>query len=102
MPLPSRASQNVVKLLVPMLEFNLSYRERGIMDREKVLIFDTSLRDGEQAPGCSMNIEEKLLLARKLQRLGVDIIEAGFPVASPGDADAVRLVAGEVEGPIIA
>ena len=68
----------------------------------KVLIFDTSLRDGEQAPGCSMNTEEKLLLARKLQRLGVDIIEAGFPVASPGDADAVRLVASEVEGPIIA
>ena len=72
------------------------------MEREKVLIFDTSLRDGEQAPGCSMNTEEKLLLAGKLQRLGVDIIEAGFPVASPGDAEAVRLVASEVEGPIIA
>ncbi len=72
------------------------------MERERVLIFDTSLRDGEQAPGCSMNIEEKLLLARKLQLLGVDIIEAGFPVASPGDAEAVRLIASEVEGPIIA
>lgn len=72
------------------------------MERKKLLIFDTSLRDGEQAPGCSMNIQEKLLLARKLQRLGVDIIEAGFPVASPGDAEAVRLIAGEVEGPIIA
>jgi 2-isopropylmalate synthase len=72
------------------------------MEREKVLIFDTSLRDGEQAPGCSMNIEEKLLFARKLQRLGVDIIEAGFPIASPGDAEAVRLVASEVQGPIIA
>jgi 2-isopropylmalate synthase len=72
------------------------------MEREKVLIFDTSLRDGEQAPGCSMKVEEKLLLARKLQRLGVDIIEAGFPVASPGDAEAVRLVASEIEGPIIA
>jgi 2-isopropylmalate synthase len=69
---------------------------------ERVLILDTSLRDGEQAPGCSMKMEEKLLLARKLQRLGVDIIEAGFPVASPGDAEAVRLVANEVEGPIIA
>jgi 2-isopropylmalate synthase len=72
------------------------------MDREKVLIFDTSLRDGEQAPGCSMKPAEKLLLARKLQHLGVDIIEAGFPVASPGDHDAVRGVASEVEGPIIA
>ena len=69
------------------------------MVRDKLLIFDTSLRDGEQAPGCSMAVKEKLLLARKLQRLGVDIIEAGFPVASPGDAEAVRSVAGEVEGP---
>jgi 2-isopropylmalate synthase len=58
------------------------------MDRERLLILDTSLRDGEQAPGCSMNTKEKLLLARKLQLLGVDIIEAGFPVASPGEAEA--------------
>ena len=72
------------------------------MERERVLIFDTSLRDGEQAPGCSMNTEEKLVFARKLQKLGVDIIEAGFPIASSGDADAVRRVAMEVEGPIIA
>jgi 2-isopropylmalate synthase len=72
------------------------------MEREKVLILDTSLRDGEQAPGCSMNNDEKLLLARKLRLLGVDIIEAGFPVASPGDAEAVRLIASEVKGPIIA
>jgi 2-isopropylmalate synthase len=72
------------------------------MEHERVLILDTSLRDGEQAQGCSMNIKEKLQLARKLQLLGVDIIEAGFPVASPGEAEAVRLIAGEVEGPIIA
>jgi len=72
------------------------------MDRERVLIFDTSLRDGEQAPGCSMNTQEKLSLARQLQRLGVDVIEAGFPIASPGDADAVGLIAMEVRGPIIA
>lgn len=72
------------------------------MDPDRVLIFDTSLRDGEQAPGCSMNGEEKLVLARKLQRLGVDIIEAGFPVASAGDAEAVRRVATEIEGPTIA
>ena len=49
---------------------------------ERVLIFDTTLRDGEQSPGCSMNTEEKLVLARQLERLGVDIIEAGFPIAS--------------------
>jgi len=72
------------------------------MEPDRVLIFDTSLRDGEQAPGCSMNTAEKLVLARKLQRLGVDIIEAGFPIASSGDAEAVRRVAAEVEGPIIA
>jgi 2-isopropylmalate synthase len=72
------------------------------MEPDRVLIFDTSLRDGEQAPGCSMNTEEKLVLARKLQRLGVDIIEAGFPIASAGDAEAVGRVAAEVEGPIIA
>jgi 2-isopropylmalate synthase len=72
------------------------------LERERVLIFDTSLRDGEQAPGCSMSADEKLLLARKLQRLGVDIIEAGFPIASSGDAEGVRRVATEVQGPIIA
>ncbi len=71
------------------------------MSDERVLIFDTTLRDGEQAPGCSMNIEEKLVLAKQLARLGVDVIEAGFPVASPGDFEAVRAVAREVEGPII-
>jgi len=72
------------------------------MQRDRVLIFDTSLRDGEQAPGCSMNGVEKLLFAQKLQALGVDIIEAGFPIASAGDAEAVRRIASEVHGPIIA
>jgi 2-isopropylmalate synthase len=59
---------------------------------ERVLIFDTSLRDGEQAPGCSMTVDEKLRLAQKLEALGVDIIEAGFPVASTGDFEAVQRV----------
>jgi 2-isopropylmalate synthase len=72
------------------------------MDRERVLIFDTSLRDGEQAPGCSMSAKDKLLFARKLQVLGVDSIEAGFPIASPGDFEAVRMIASEIDGPIIA
>jgi 2-isopropylmalate synthase len=61
-----------------------------------VRIFDTTLRDGEQSPGCSMNLQEKLVLARQLERLGVDVIEAGFPIASEGDFEAVRAVAGEL------
>ena len=65
-------------------------------DKNHVYIFDTSLRDGEQSPGNSMNTEEKLLLARQLERLGVDIIEAGFPIASEGDFDAVRQIAREL------
>ena len=60
---------------------------------ERVRIFDTTLRDGEQSPGCSMNLGEKLKLARKLEELGVDIIEAGFPIASDGDFAAVQAVA---------
>jgi 2-isopropylmalate synthase len=59
---------------------------------EKLVIFDTTLRDGEQAPGFSMRIEEKIRLARQLETLGVDIIEAGFPIASEADAEAVRQV----------
>jgi 2-isopropylmalate synthase len=62
---------------------------------ERIKIFDTTLRDGEQSPGCSMNLGEKVRLARRLQTLGVDIIEAGFPIASDGDFEAVRAVAAE-------
>jgi 2-isopropylmalate synthase len=65
------------------------------MKSERVRIFDTTLRDGEQSPGCSMNLKEKVRLARKLQSLGVDIIEAGFPIASDGDFAAVKAVAAE-------
>jgi 2-isopropylmalate synthase len=65
------------------------------MTSERVKIFDTTLRDGEQSPGCSMGLKEKVALARKLQSLGVDIIEAGFPVASDGDFAAVKAVAAE-------
>ncbi len=61
----------------------------------RVTIFDTTLRDGEQSPGCSMNLEEKVRLARQLEQLGVDVIEAGFPIASEGDFEAVRAVAAE-------
>jgi 2-isopropylmalate synthase len=62
---------------------------------ERIKIFDTTLRDGEQSPGCSMNLGEKVKLARRLQALGVDVIEAGFPIASDGDFEAVRAVAAE-------
>jgi len=66
-----------------------------------IKIFDTTLRDGEQSPGASMNIDEKLLLARQLARLGVDIIEAGFAYSSKGDFEAIKNIAGEVAGPTI-
>ncbi|MEE8516990.1 MAG: 2-isopropylmalate synthase, partial [Alphaproteobacteria bacterium] len=59
-------------------------------DNNRVVIFDTTLRDGEQSPGASMNIEEKLRIARVLEELGVDVIEAGFPIASNGDFEAVH------------
>src|SRR3954463_7721215 len=72
------------------------------MDPDRVLIFDTTLRDGEQSPGISLNTAEKLDIAHQLARLGVDVIEAGFPIASPGDFEAVQGIAREVEGPVIA
>ena len=71
-------------------------------DATEVRIFDTTLRDGEQSPGFSMNIDEKLRMARQLDALGVDILEAGFPIASAADAEAVRAVAGLVRRPIVA
>ena len=61
------------------------------MSAERIAIFDTTLRDGEQSPGCSMNLKEKLLMARQLETLGVDVIEAGFPIASEGDFAAVNV-----------
>ena len=66
-----------------------------------VRIFDTTLRDGEQSPGATMNIEEKLVIARQLERLGVDIIEAGFAASSEGDFEAVQRVAGAVTKPVV-
>ncbi|MEW6660818.1 MAG: 2-isopropylmalate synthase [Bacillota bacterium] len=69
---------------------------------KRVYIFDTTLRDGEQSPGVSLNIKEKLEIAHQLARLGVDVVEAGFPIASKGDFDAVTAIAKEVKGPTIA
>src|SRR5579862_5064028 len=71
-------------------------------ERARITVFDTTLRDGEQSPGCSMNQEEKLRLAQQLDRLGVDVIEAGFPIASDGDFESVKAIANAVRRPIIA
>jgi 2-isopropylmalate synthase len=70
-------------------------------DPNRVLVFDTTLRDGEQSPGISLNTQEKLEIAQQLARLGVDVIEAGFPITSPGDFEAVQTIARQVDGPII-
>src|SRR5436305_12534736 len=69
---------------------------------ERITVFDTTLRDGEQSPGCSMNVQEKLRLAHQLDRLGVDVIEAGFPIASEGDFAAVQAIAATIRRPTIA
>ena len=73
----------------------------GREDSNRVLIFDTTLRDGEQSPGISLNRQEKLEIAHQLARLGVDVIEAGFPITSPGDFESVEAISREVEGPVI-
>ena len=72
------------------------------LKKERILIFDTTLRDGEQSPGASLNIKEKLEVAEQLERLGVDIIEAGFPISSPGDFEAVKLISRKIRKPVIA
>ena len=71
------------------------------MSAERVRIFDTTLRDGEQAPGCSMTLREKLRVAKALSELNVDIIEAGFPAASPGDFESVKAIADANFGPVV-
>ena len=68
---------------------------------KNILIFDTTLRDGEQSPGASLTVNEKVIIAEQLAKLGVDVIEAGFPIASPGDFEAVKAIAKTVEGPVI-
>src|SRR6188474_993088 len=72
------------------------------MAESRLVIFDTTLRDGEQAPGFSLRVDEKVRLARQLDALGVDIIEAGFPIASEADAEAVRRVGEVVTRPVVA
>ena len=73
----------------------------GVEDPNRVHIFDTTLRDGEQSPGISLNTQEKVEIAQQLARLGVDVIEAGFPITSPGDFEAVESISRNIEGPVI-
>jgi len=74
----------------------------GAIDDNRVIIFDTTLRDGEQSPGFSMNLDEKLRMAEQLADLGVDVLEAGFPIASTGDFESVQAIAAAIRGPVIA
>ena len=74
---------------------------KDVAEQNRVHIFDTTLRDGEQSPGISLNTQEKVEIAQQLARLGVDVIEAGFPITSPGDFEAVREISQRVEGPVI-
>lgn len=75
--------------------------DRAGAPEDRVKIFDTTLRDGEQSPGISLNAQEKLEIAQQLARLGVDVIEAGFPITSPGDLEAVQLISQQVDGPVV-
>ena len=75
---------------------------RRINEMRRIVVLDTTLRDGEQAPGCSMNLPEKIEVAKRLERLGVDIIEAGFPASSPGDLEAVKAIAEKIKNCTVA
>ncbi|RLC86397.1 MAG: 2-isopropylmalate synthase, partial [Chloroflexi bacterium] len=75
--------------------------ESGVRAQDTVRIFDTTLRDGEQSPGAALNVDEKLEIARALEEMGVDIIEAGFPISSPGDFRAVQRISQEIRGCVI-
>ena len=79
---------------------NKNFRSK-IFRMKKILIFDTTLRDGEQSPGASLTVQEKLIIAKQLAKLNVDIIEAGFPISSDGDFESVKLIAQNVNGPVI-
>ena len=91
-------------LLIFREEISISWaaQEALVAGRERVTIFDTTLRDGEQSPGCSMTPQEKLRMARQLERLGVDVLEAGFPISSDGDFAAVHAIARDIRRPVIA
>ena len=80
----------------------LEHPSFGKLDDNRIIMFDTTLRDGEQSPGFSMNLQEKLRMAEALAELGVDVMEAGFPIASPGDFESVQEIARNIRAPVIA
>src|SRR5437763_5535421 len=75
------------------IQMGITHPSFGKLDADRIIIFDTTLRDGEQSPGFSMNLHEKLRMAEALAELGVDVMEAGFPIASPGDFESVKSIA---------
>ena len=99
--LPAKCGFSVDFLLPNQQDMVNEHGRRNMSDNRKIIVFDTTLRDGEQSPGCSMNIAEKLEVGRALAAMGVDVIEAGFPITSPGDFDAVQAVCSEIRGPVI-
>ena len=88
-------------LLLYFQNANVSIQNESVMNKEKVYVFDTTLRDGEQVPGCQLNTIEKIEVAKELESLGVDIIEAGFPISSPGDFNSVVEISKAVKEPVI-
>jgi len=80
----------------------VGHSEPHVPETDRVIVFDTTLRDGEQSPGATLTADEKLEVADALVALGVDVIEAGFPAASPGDFEAVRAIAARVKGATVA
>ncbi len=98
-PPTTQMDLSIIPLPQRLLHTHLTWKKT--MKRNYVRIFDTTLRDGEQAPGASMTINEKVEIAHHLARLGVDVIEAGFPISSPAQFEAVKRIASEVDGPVI-
>src|SRR5665647_2456007 len=80
---------------------SITHPSFGKLADDRIIFFDTTLRDGEQSPGFSMNLQEKLRMAEALAELGVDVMEAGFPIASPGDFESVFEIAKAIKGPVI-
>src|ERR1019366_4116926 len=97
-----RYSKTQETRLLPMPVTDPTSIQQEPSQRSRVYFFDTTLRDGEQSPGCTMHAGEKLRLAHQIASLGVDILEAGFAIASEGDSESIRTIAREIRGPIIA
>src|SRR3982750_2266215 len=97
---------NVVQSSPRTIAMSINHPSFGKLDDDRIIIFDTTLRDGEQSPGFSMNLNEKIRMAEALTELGVDVLEAGFAIASPGDFESVKAIAESIgrrdDTPVIA